>query len=239
MDKTFSIRGVINIDGKERILDIPAMWWREFFQIGSYFDINGCTISSGNGMSIFHAKQGKCVVCNCAVIRHNAAPHTYPHIDIIHCNRCPSAGGQAHPISGVSYPKGRLSGLYLPMICAPGLSGLWPIEGEFSLSAVTVDGAPEVNFYSPPVKVVHSGGIIRVNRPLLYTQQGGRCNACFVQFGMNELTDDHIVPKSKGGTTEHSNIQLLCERCNHRKDSKDMGEYMAYKYPNVYNLFVL
>ena len=34
------------------------------------------------------------------------------------------------------------------------------------------------------------------------------------------LTVDHIVPRSKGGTRDMSNVQLLCARCNNQKGNK-------------------
>ncbi len=35
-------------------------------------------------------------------------------------------------------------------------------------------------------------------------------------------TLDHILPKSKGGTTRWENVQLLCERCNTAKGADIM-----------------
>jgi 5-methylcytosine-specific restriction protein A len=35
-----------------------------------------------------------------------------------------------------------------------------------------------------------------------------------------DLTGDHIVPLSKGGTNTPSNIQVLCRRCNGAKQAR-------------------
>lgn len=34
------------------------------------------------------------------------------------------------------------------------------------------------------------------------------------------LSIDHIIPKSKGGTGERSNLRCICTRCNTKKGSK-------------------
>jgi len=35
------------------------------------------------------------------------------------------------------------------------------------------------------------------------------------------LSIDHIVPKSKGGTHERSNLRVLCTDCNTKRGTKD------------------
>ena len=46
-----------------------------------------------------------------------------------------------------------------------------------------------------------------------------KCVLC----GMNEdLTIDHIIPVSKGGSDEESNLQLMCKSCNSRKGDRIM-----------------
>jgi HNH endonuclease len=45
-------------------------------------------------------------------------------------------------------------------------------------------------------------------------RDGGRCRSCYSAVN---LQIDHIVPLSKGGTSEEINLQTLCRRCNRRK----------------------
>ena len=44
-----------------------------------------------------------------------------------------------------------------------------------------------------------------------------KCQYCFQKFPLNKLTIDHVVPKSKGGTDDHTNRVLCCFDCNQEK----------------------
>ena len=54
----------------------------------------------------------------------------------------------------------------------------------------------------------------------LYGQQEGFCNGCLKHFRYRNLTMDHIVPSSKGGTDTDDNLQLLCGACNSKKGDR-------------------
>jgi hypothetical protein len=54
-------------------------------------------------------------------------------------------------------------------------------------------------------------------RAAVLVRDGGRCRRC--RRAIN-LEMDHIVPVSKGGETEESNLQTLCRRCNRAKSKK-------------------
>lgn len=61
----------------------------------------------------------------------------------------------------------------------------------------------------------------------LYGQQEGRCNGCKVHFPFRNMTLDHIIPKSKGGSDTDDNLQLLCNACNSKKGNRSMEELIA------------
>lgn len=42
----------------------------------------------------------------------------------------------------------------------------------------------------------------------------GACEAC---MGMDDLTVDHVVPLSAGGTHERGNLRVLCRSCHGRR----------------------
>ena len=54
-------------------------------------------------------------------------------------------------------------------------------------------------------------------RAAVLVRDGGRCRRCRRAI---QLEMDHIVPVSKGGQTEESNLQTLCRRCNRAKSRK-------------------
>lgn len=46
------------------------------------------------------------------------------------------------------------------------------------------------------------------------------CLSCMIQFPYRELTVDHVVPLSKGGSNWVTNLQPLCSACNSVKHAK-------------------
>ena len=76
------------------------------------------------------------------------------------------------------------------------------------------------------------GDVIRYNdvrnKKLLYGEQGGHCNGCSNHFQIQNLTVDHIIPRSKGGTDHIGNLQLLCGHCNSVKGDRGM-DYLLSK----------
>lgn len=66
------------------------------------------------------------------------------------------------------------------------------------------------------------------NKKLLYGEQAGHCNGCGTHFEMRNLTIDHIIARSVGGTDDIENLQLLCGNCNSVKGNRGQ-EYLLAK----------
>lgn len=67
----------------------------------------------------------------------------------------------------------------------------------------------------------------RTHRHSLYGRQEGHCNGCRIHFPFRNLTVDHIVPQSKGGTDHPDNLQLLCGACNSLKGAGTHAQLLA------------
>ncbi|MGC1274456.1 MAG: HNH endonuclease [Planctomycetaceae bacterium] len=67
----------------------------------------------------------------------------------------------------------------------------------------------------------------------LFRRDRFACQYCGKSPGGNELTIDHVLPKSRGGNTSWENCVLACVRCNHRKADRTPDEARMYlrKYP--------
>lgn len=67
----------------------------------------------------------------------------------------------------------------------------------------------------------------RTHKHTLYGKQEGLCNGCGTQFPFRNMTVDHIIPKSQGGTDHGENLQLLCGACNSTKGQGAHAELIA------------
>jgi 5-methylcytosine-specific restriction endonuclease McrA len=54
----------------------------------------------------------------------------------------------------------------------------------------------------------------------IYHHYGNRCCYCGHHFPSNALNLDHVVPRSRGGRTDWTNIVTACLPCNLRKGSR-------------------
>lgn len=58
----------------------------------------------------------------------------------------------------------------------------------------------------------------------LFNDQNGICYICHEKFTFKEMEMDHVIPISKGGKHESSNVKMCCGKCNRKKGSKNLME---------------
>jgi 5-methylcytosine-specific restriction endonuclease McrA len=51
-----------------------------------------------------------------------------------------------------------------------------------------------------------------------------RCQYCGTKLSMSQLNKDHVLPRSKGGKTDWTNIAMACYPCNDRKANKLLSD---------------
>jgi 5-methylcytosine-specific restriction endonuclease McrA len=61
------------------------------------------------------------------------------------------------------------------------------------------------------------GRAVVFSRKNLFKRDRYTCQYCGIQPGPEELTVDHVVPRSRGGTSTWENCVLACVECNKRK----------------------
>jgi len=67
-----------------------------------------------------------------------------------------------------------------------------------------------------------ANGVTRTQRARILERDGNKCMSC----GSTEhLCIDHVVPVSKGGTSDDDNLQVLCLPCNTKKGNKLSSEF--------------
>lgn len=105
-------------------------------------------------------------------------------------------------------------------------------EGEFAIRTVhSRIRAPEVVTLTsfdgyPSAKVTFS-------RRNVFKRDHFTCQYCGIQPGSEELTIDHVVPRSQGGQSSWENCVLACVECNGRKADRtpEQARMMLRKRP--------
>jgi 5-methylcytosine-specific restriction endonuclease McrA len=65
---------------------------------------------------------------------------------------------------------------------------------------------------------------VRFSRFNIYSRDQNRCQYCGRQFPRVELNLDHVVPRSRGGTSTWENVVCSCHRCNRLKGGRTPTE---------------
>lgn len=79
--------------------------------------------------------------------------------------------------------------------------------------------------YRPPSVIALKQYVRRPQRTAfsrlnIFLRDGFRCQYCGDRFKSNELTFDHVIPRTLGGQTNYENIVACCVSCNTRKGSR-------------------
>jgi 5-methylcytosine-specific restriction endonuclease McrA len=59
----------------------------------------------------------------------------------------------------------------------------------------------------------------RDRRTRLLRKNGSLCYWCHETFPQNQLTLDHLKPRSRGGSNKLENLRLACFPCNNRRSN--------------------
>jgi len=65
---------------------------------------------------------------------------------------------------------------------------------------------------------------LRLNRHTVFARDGHRCQYCGRRFPAAQLSLDHVIPRSRGGTTSWENVVCACLRCNVKKGGRTPKE---------------
>lgn len=79
----------------------------------------------------------------------------------------------------------------------------------------------KIHKHTRRTRISEAGGSFTVNDiQSMLKQQKGKCIVCLTSI-KKKYHIDHIIPVSKGGSSDRGNLQLLCPRCNLSKNNKD------------------
>jgi 5-methylcytosine-specific restriction endonuclease McrA len=102
-------------------------------------------------------------------------------------------------------------------------SEMRPKEGEDYIRASNITfRVPEVILLSRYDKMPQHK--IHFSRRTIYKRDANTCQYCGCQPGTEELTIDHVMPRSRGGKTTWENCVLACVGCNSRKADRTPEE---------------
>jgi 5-methylcytosine-specific restriction endonuclease McrA len=77
-----------------------------------------------------------------------------------------------------------------------------------------------------------------LSRKNILMRDRNTCQYCGGVFSPNELTLDHVTPRSLGGTSTWENLVACCKLCNHKKGNLTLAEsgLRLFREPRSFNL---
>jgi 5-methylcytosine-specific restriction endonuclease McrA len=73
-------------------------------------------------------------------------------------------------------------------------------------------------------KLVTEKKDIKFSRSNIYARDQYSCQYCGAKLPVKQLNYDHVIPRSKGGKTDWSNVATSCFSCNSRKGNKTLKQ---------------
>jgi 5-methylcytosine-specific restriction endonuclease McrA len=65
-----------------------------------------------------------------------------------------------------------------------------------------------------------------LKRTAIFTRDEFRCVYCGEQFGVDELTLDHVQPRVRGGDRSEGNLVTACRACNTLKGHQRLSAFL-------------
>jgi 5-methylcytosine-specific restriction endonuclease McrA len=65
---------------------------------------------------------------------------------------------------------------------------------------------------------------VKFNRRNIFARDNNRCQYCGRKFATQDLSLDHVIPRSQGGQSTWANVVCACLRCNVRKGGRTPRE---------------
>ena len=76
----------------------------------------------------------------------------------------------------------------------------------------------------------------KFSRANLFLRDLYQCQYCGETFDSDELTLDHVIPKTKGGKTTWENSVTACKPCNYKKGPRDWKPMREPFKPELFHL---
>lgn len=65
---------------------------------------------------------------------------------------------------------------------------------------------------------------VRLSRRNIFARDRGICQYCGCRPTRDEVSIDHVIPRSRGGTSTWENLVLACTACNRKKGNRLLSE---------------
>ena len=115
------------------------------------------------------------------------------------------------------------------------------VSWQRAMTLVTLDKVEVIEEYDAQIRassmVVQVPAVVRLRRAFrrhakpvkfsrvnIYARDGYRCQYCAAKCAIDQLTYDHVIPRSRGGRTTWDNIVSCCYNCNANKANRTPGE---------------